>query len=88
MNYYIEGLAWLQKKIGFVGVYLDGIGYDRIGMMRLARTLTASGSDYYLPFHSGDNFKNPWSERRSAATTAYMEHLPYVTQLQLEMKSS
>jgi hypothetical protein len=81
VNYYIEGLAWLQKKIGFVGVYLDGIGYDRIGMMRLARTLTASGSDYYLPFHSGDNFKNPWSERRSAVTTAYMEHLPYVTQL-------
>ena len=68
-------------KIGFVGVYLDGIGYDRIDVMRLARTLTSSGSDYYLPFHSGDNFKNPWSERRSAAVAAYTEHLPYVTQL-------
>ena len=66
VNYYIEGLAWLQKKIGFVGVYLDGIGYDRIGMMRLARTLTAGGSDYYLPFHSGDDFKNPWSEMHAA----------------------
>lgn len=81
LNYYIEGLAWLQKKIGFVGVYLDGIGYDRIGMMRLARTLSAGGADYYLPFHSGDDFKNPWSEMRAAPTTNYMEHLPYVTQL-------
>lgn len=81
VNYYIEGLAYLQKKIGFVGVYLDGIGYDRIAMMRLARMLAGSGSDYYLPFHSGDNFKNPWSEHRSAPVAEYMEHLPYVTQL-------
>jgi hypothetical protein len=81
VNYYIEGLAYLQKKIGFVGVYLDGIGYDRIAMLRLARTLTAGGSDYYLPFHSGDNFKNPWSEHRAAPLAEYMEHLPYVTQL-------
>ena len=81
VNYYIEGLAYLQRKIGFVGVYLDGIGYDRIAMLRLARTLTAGGSDYYLPFHSGDNFKNPWSEQRAAPVAYYMEHLPYVTQL-------
>jgi hypothetical protein len=81
LNYYIEGLAWLQKKIGFVGVYLDGIGYDRVGMMRLARTLSANGADYYLPFHSGDDFKNPWSEMHSAPAANYMEHLPYVTQL-------
>jgi hypothetical protein len=81
LNYYIEGLAWLQKRIGFVGVYLDGIGYDRIGMLRLARTLTAGGSDYYLPFHSGDDFKNPWSELHAAPAANYMEHLPFVTQL-------
>lgn len=81
VNYYIEGLAWLQKEIGFVGVYLDGIGYDRIGMMRLARMLSEGGSDYYLPFHSGDDFKNPWSERHAAPVTEYMEHLPFVTQL-------
>ena len=81
VNYYIEGLAYLQQKIGFIGVYLDGIGYDRIGMMRLARTLTAGGADYYLPFHSGDNFKNPWSERHGAPIAEYMEHLPFVTQI-------
>ena len=72
---------WLQKKLGYVGVYLDGINYDRVAMMRLARMLTQGGSEYYLPFHSGDNFKNPWSERRAAALAQYMEHLPYVTQL-------
>ena len=33
------------------------------------------------PFHSGDNFKNPWSEHRAAPVAEYMEHLPYVTQL-------
>jgi len=81
VNYYIEGLAYLQRKIGFVGVYLDGIGYDRIAMLRLARTLTAGGSEYYLPFHSGDGFKNPWGEQRAAPVVFYMEHLPYVTQL-------
>lgn len=81
INYYLEGLAWLQKKIGFLGIYLDGIGYDRIGMIRLARILTAGGGDYYLPFHSGDDFKNPWSERHAAPIAAYMEHLPFVTQL-------
>lgn len=81
VNYYIEGLAYLQRKIGFIGVYLDGIGYDRLAMIRLARMLTAGGSDYYLPFHSGDDFKNPWSERHAPPVTLYMEHLPYVTQL-------
>jgi hypothetical protein len=81
VNYYIEGLAYLQRKIGFVGVYLDGIGYDRIAMLRLARTLNAGGAEYYLPFHSGDGFKNPWSEQRAAPVIFHMEHLPYVTQL-------
>ena len=81
LNYYIEGLAWLQKKIGYVGVYLDGIGYDRIGTMRLARALTAGGSDYYLVFHTGDDFKNPWSEWHAAPAANYLEHLPFVTQL-------
>ena len=81
VNYYIEGFAYLQKQMGFVGVYLDGIGYDRLAMLRLARTLTAGGSDYYLPFHSGDDFKNPWSERHAPAVVFYMEHMPYVTQL-------
>ena len=76
--------AWAANeklKIGFVGVYLDGIGYDRIGMMRLARMLTAGGADYYLPFHSGDDFKNPWCEWHAPPAVAYLEHLPYVTQL-------
>ncbi len=80
-NYYIEGLAYLQRKLGGVGVYLDGIGYDRITMLRLARVASAAGADIEIPFHSGDDFKNPWSERHAPAVCFYMEHLPYVTQL-------
>lgn len=80
-NYYIEGLAYLQRKLGGVGVYLDGIGYDRITMLRLARVASAAGADIEIPFHSGDDFKNPWGERHAAPVCFYMEHLPYVTQL-------
>lgn len=82
MNYYIEGLAYLQKKIGSIGVYLDGIAYDRIGMMRLARTLSGEGRDYYLNFHVGDA---AWGSdnRGSSPLVLNMEHLPFLTQLML-----
>jgi hypothetical protein len=50
-------------------------------MLRLARTLGAGGLDYYLPFHSGDGLKNPWSEQHAVPVIFHVEHLPYVTQL-------
>ena len=80
-NYYIEGLAYLERKLGGVGVYLDGIGFDRITTLRLARVVSATGADIEIPYHNGDDFKNPWSERHVPIVCCYMEHLPYVTQV-------
>lgn len=31
----LEGLSWLMRKTGADGIYLDGVGYDRLQGARL-----------------------------------------------------
>jgi len=74
-NYYIEGMDWLQQNQAFYSLYLDGIGYDREIMKRVARVMSKYNPAYRMEHHQCTDAQG------TSVTNAYMEHLPYVTQL-------
>ena len=78
-NFYIQGLDWLLKKTGYDGLYLDGIGYDREIMKRVARVMSANNPAYRIKFHSGNNYD--YMNWKSNVLGGYAEHLPYFTDL-------
>ncbi len=81
-NYYVEGLRRLMENTGVDGLYLDGIGYDRGIMQRVARVMRRVNSRSRINFHSGDNWSPPWDPgRHLSAANEYMEHLPYISSL-------
>ncbi|MDD4869932.1 MAG: DUF6067 family protein [Kiritimatiellae bacterium] len=74
-NYYIEGMNWLQRNKCFYSLYLDGIGYDREIMKRVARVMSKYNPAYRMEHHQCTDAQG------SSVANTYMEHLPYVTQL-------
>ncbi|MCD6350592.1 MAG: carbohydrate-binding family 9-like protein [Armatimonadetes bacterium] len=78
-NYYLEGLRWLMENTGVDGLYLDGIGYDREIMKRVARVMHAANPDSRINFHSGNEYD--YQDRRVSPANKYMEHLPYISWL-------
>jgi hypothetical protein len=78
-NYYLEGLRWLMQHTGVDGLYLDGIGYDREIMKRVAKVMHRTNPRARINFHSGNNFD--FMDWRTSPTNTYMEHLPYVSNL-------
>jgi hypothetical protein len=81
-NYYLEGMNWLMRNTGVDGLYLDGIGYDREIMKRVAKLMYRANPNSRSNFHGGDNYAAPWDpERRVSTANAYMEHFPYISNL-------
>ena len=78
-NYYVEGMQWLMKNTGVDGLYLDGIGYDRDIMKRIAKVMYRNNPDYRINFHSGNDYD--YLEHKISPINEYMEHLPYVSNL-------
>lgn len=78
-NYYVEGMRWLMQETGIDGLYLDGIGYDREIMKRIAKVMHANNPDYRINFHSGNNYD--FMDRHTSPANSYMEHFPYVSNL-------
>lgn len=78
LNYYLEGIKWLFKETGISGLYLDGIGYDREIMKRVARTMNESiPGGFRINSHCSDLYE----VSRTSALNQQMEHLPYLTDL-------
>ncbi len=78
-NYYVEGLAWLMRNTGVDGLYLDGIGYDREIMKRVARVMHRVNPDSRINFHCGNDYD--YLEHKVSPLNEYLEHLPYLTTL-------
>lgn len=78
-NYYVEGLRWLMENLGLDGLYLDGIGYDREIMKRVARVMSRANPNYRINFHSGDNYA--FMNWCTSPANTYMEHFPYISNL-------
>ncbi len=78
-NYYVEGLKWLMDHTGIDGLYLDGIGYDREIMKRVAKVMVRTNPQSRINFHSGNDYD--YDDRRISPANIYMEHLPYLSNL-------
>jgi len=79
MNYYVNGMDYIMKHTGINGLYLDGIGYDRQTMKRIARVMQSNDKNYRINYHSGNNYD--YENWKSNVLNTTMEHLPYVTSL-------
>jgi len=79
MNYYVNGMDFLMKETGLNGLYLDGIGYDRETMKRIARVMESNDPNYRINYHSGDNYH--YLDSRSNVLSTTLEHIPYVSHL-------
>ena len=73
-NYYVEGLNWLLRNKCFYSLYLDGIGYDREVMKRVARVMSRRNPDYRMEHHQCTSGTDSVANRE-------LEHLPFVTEL-------
>lgn len=78
-NYYVEGLQWLMRHTGLDGLYLDGIGYDRAIMKRIAKVMSRNNPGYRINFHGGNDYA--FMDRRVSPANSYMEHFPYLSNL-------
>lgn len=78
-NFYVEGMDLVMKRVGFKGLYLDGIGYDRRTMQRIARVMARNAADYRIKNHHGNTFG--YAGWRCNSLLNYGEHLPYITDL-------
>ncbi len=80
VNHYLAGLSYLLKYLDINGLYLDGIGYDRDTMKRVARTMYSTlGPDYRIETHCSDIYPT----MRISVMNMIMEHLPYLRSLWL-----
>jgi Family of unknown function (DUF6067) len=78
-NYYVEGLAYLLRKASIDGLYLDGIGYDRVVMKRVRKVLDRSRPGSLIDFHSGNAFT--FHDLKISPANQYMELFPYIDSL-------
>ncbi len=78
-NYYVEGIRWLMRDTGIDGLYLDGIGFDRRTMQRVARAMRDVTPDYRINAHQGNSYD--FLDQRNGSMNSNMEHLPYLTDL-------
>ncbi|MCS6859162.1 MAG: DUF6067 family protein [Abditibacteriales bacterium] len=78
-NYYVEGLHALMRRTGMKGLYLDGIGYDRKIMQRVARVMQSVNPESLIIFHSGNDYD--FLDHRVSSANIYLEHFPYLSRL-------
>jgi hypothetical protein len=78
-NHYVEGLRWLMDNAGVDGVYLDGIGYDREIMKRVAKVLYRGAPNGRIDFHGGNSFD--FMDTGVSPANGCLEHFAYLRSL-------
>ncbi|MBQ0106290.1 MAG: hypothetical protein KBT47_09710 [Armatimonadetes bacterium] len=79
LNFYVEGIDYLMKNLGMKGIYLDGIGYSRNTMKRVARVMSKNNPDYDINYHQGNDYD--YLDHRASPLSTNMEHMPYITSM-------
>jgi hypothetical protein len=73
-NYYIEGLAWLVKKVDIDGIYLDDVSFDRRIIKRMRKVMEAIKPGCIIDLHSNTGFS-------IGPAIQYTEYFPYIDKL-------
>ena len=78
-NYYVEGLAWLVRRVGIDGLYIDDVAFDRTTMKRVRKVLDRGRPGALIDLHSANQF----NVRDGFASSAnlYLEHFPFIDRL-------
>ena len=79
LNYYVEGLDWLARKVGIDGLYLDDVAYGRGTMLRVRKVLQAQRAQPLIDLHSANQFDARDGYVNSALL--YMGLFPYIDRL-------
>ena len=80
LNFYIAGLDYVTKEYGVLGIYLDGIGYNREITKRMSRIMNKNcGLKYNMVYHSGNNYD--YLDWKANVLNTTMEHVPFMTNL-------
>ena len=78
-NYYVEGWRYLIRNCGVQGLYLDGIGFDRTVMRRMANVMHQELGRSFVEIHNGNDYDfNDW---RTSPADTLMAHFPYTSKL-------
>ncbi len=78
-NYYVEGISYMMARTGINGLYLDGAGYDRNIMRRVARVMGENDPAYRIKAHSANIFD--YTNIMVNSLNGFMEQLPYESNL-------
>ncbi len=83
-NYCLEGWRWLVENTGVDGIYLDGVGYDREAMKRVAKVLyrTTGNDPYRIQLHCNDCYgPGPDGGPHVGPSSVFFQNYPYISDL-------
>ncbi len=74
INYWLEGLRWMEENYDLDGIYMDDVSFDRTTVKRIRKILDRYHDDALIDLHSNTNYsKGPANQ--------YTEFFPYVNRL-------
>ncbi len=74
INYFLEGLRWMEENYGLDGIYMDDVSFDRTTVKRIRKILNRYHDGALIDLHS-----NTWYSVGPA--NQYTEFFPYVDRL-------
>lgn len=74
INYFLEGVRWMEENYDLDGLYMDDVSCDRITIKRLRKILERYHDGALIDLHS-----NTWYSKGPA--NQYVEFFPYVDRL-------
>ena len=74
INYFLEGLRWMEENYNLDGLYMDDVSFDRTTVKRIRKILCRYKDDPLIDLHSNTGYsKGPANQ--------YTEFFPYVDRL-------
>ena len=74
INYFLEGLRWMEENYNLDGIYMDDVSFDRTTVKRIRKILNRYHEDALIDLHSNTGYsKGPANQ--------YTEFFPYVNRL-------
>ena len=74
INYFLEGLRWMEENYGLDGLYMDDVSCDRTTIKRIRKILDRYHDGSLIDLHS-----NTWYSKGPA--NQYTEFFPYIDRL-------
>ena len=74
INYFLEGLRWIEENYDLDGIYMDDVSFDRTTVKRIRKILDRSHEGALIDLHSNTGYSH-------GPTNQYTEFFPYMDRL-------